>query len=705
MAAKKTILCRVVFIYFGVGFLGAGIIGKAVYTQIHDGAELKKQQAEISESDIIIEPIRGDILASDGRVLATSVPYYEIRMDTRSGGLTDEIFNANIDSLAFYLSKIPGKKSADAYKQAIVKAREQKNRYFAVCTKVDYIQLKKIKRYPIFRLGGNKGGLIIISDDKREQPHAGLAGRTIGYLTKDPFGNFPGLEGAYDGFLRGTQGVRMMQRLPGGVYMPVSGGNSVEPVEGGDVVSTIDVDIQDVAETSLRKCLIKHNAHHGSAVVMEVATGEVKAIVNLGKSGGGYAELYNYALGEAVEPGSTFKLMSYMVALEDRLIQMTDSVNNGNGEVFYHGKKVHDDYRTETLGWLSVEKAFAVSSNVSVTKIIDKHYKGKEKKFVDRLYSMNLNNKLNLDLNGEGEPNIKYPDNKTWSGLTLTQMTYGYEVLLAPIHTLTFYNAVANNGKMVKPRFVKELRRHGALEEQKDVEVIKSSIASSATIRTVKQMMEAVVTYGTAKRIKTDLYKIAGKTGTAQIANEKYGYTRDKQHYASFVGYFPADRPKYSCIVTVYAPIQNGTGGGVVAAPVFREISDKIFAADPYMSETLKPAKKGMMTDIPFSKSGAYTDLLYVLDELNIPVKEGAAKTEWVSATGGEKALQIEKRIINKKSVPNVVDMGLKDALFLLEECGLQVSVRGRGRIVSQSLAAGSELVKNRTIVLEMSQE
>ncbi|MDR2848728.1 MAG: hypothetical protein LBV39_06440, partial [Bacteroidales bacterium] len=374
-AVKKTILVRVAFIYFVVGLMGVSIIGKVIYTQLHDGTQLKEEQAKISESDITIDPIRGDITASDGRVLATSIPYYEIRMDTRAGGLTDDIFNANIDSLALYLSEIPGNKSAAAYKQDIVNARKHGQRFFMVCSKVDYIQLKKIKRYPIFRLGSNKGGLITVSDDRREQPHAGLAGRTIGYLTKDPFGNFPGLEGAYDAFLRGKQGVKMVQRLPGGVFMPVSGGNSVEPVEGGDVVSTIDVDIQDVAEMSLRKCLIKHNAHHGSAVVMEVATGEVKAIVNLGKNGNGYAERYNYALGEAVEPGSTFKLMSYMAALEDGFIHLNDSVNNGNGEVFYYGKKVHDDQRPETMGWLSVEKAFAVSSNVSVTKIIDKHYK------------------------------------------------------------------------------------------------------------------------------------------------------------------------------------------------------------------------------------------------------------------------------------------------------------------------------------------
>jgi cell division protein FtsI (penicillin-binding protein 3) len=316
---------------------------------------------------------------------------------------------------------------------------------------------------------------------------------------------------------------------------------------------------------------------------------------------------------------------------------------------------------------------------------------------------MNLNNKLNIELSGESEPFIKYPDNNLWSGLSLTQIAYGYEVLLTPIHTLTFYNAVANNGKMVKPRFVKELRRHGSLEERKEVTVIKSSVASQATIQKAKQMMESVVNYGTAKHIKTNLYKIAGKTGTAQIANEQSGY-KNKQHYASFVGYFPADRPKYSCIVTVYAPSQNGTGGGVVTAPVFREIADKIYAADPDMSDALKPEKHDIMADIPYSKSGFYNDLAYVWKALEIPVCKDHPKTEYVSVTTGEKEVEVKARGVHPNLVPNVVDMGLKDALFLLEQKGMRVSVRGRGKIVSQSVEPGSEIARNQTVVLEMSQ-
>jgi cell division protein FtsI (penicillin-binding protein 3) len=703
---KREILFRVGIVYFAVLTMALAVIGKIIYTQIAEGAELKKKMENISLKDIIIEPNRGDILATDGRILATSLPSYEIRMDTRATGLTDELFHSKIDSLAQCLAKVLGKKSASMYKQEITSARKQNKRYFLIDARVDYTSLKAIKKFPVFRLGPNKGGLITVQESIRKQPHGGLAARTIGYLTKDPNGNFPGLEGAFDAHLRGERGVGVMQKLSGGVLMPVNGINSVEPKDGGDVVSTIDVNIQDVAETSLRRRLQYHNAHHGTAVVMEVETGEIKAIVNLGKNEyGNYRELYNYALGESIEPGSTFKLMSYMAALEDGKLQPTDSVDNGqSGAVYYYGKRVHDDQRQETMGWLTVEEAFAHSSNISVTKLIDRLYKGNEKQFIDRLYSMNLNQKLGLELSGEGEPDIKYPGSKYWSGLSLTQMSYGYEVRLAPIHVLAFYNAVANGGEMVKPRFVKKITRHGAVEHGFDVQVIKSSIASAATIRKVKKMMEAVVEYGTAKRIKTDLYAIAGKSGTAQVANEKYGYRGDRKYYASFVGYFPADRPKYSCIVSIYAPTVNGTGGSTVSAPVFREIADKIYAADPDMRETLKPVKRGAIADIPYSKSGRYNDLDYVLNELDIPVEMGKDKSDWVTATSDSTHIRLQTRTMNKNLVPNVVDMGLKDALYLLEERGLQVSVRGRGRVVSQSVAAGSKVVPNSVITLGMSQ-
>jgi cell division protein FtsI (penicillin-binding protein 3) len=704
MSVKKDILFRVGIIYFFVFASAFTIIGKVVYTQVSEGAELEKQKKKISLTNIIIEPDRGDILAADGRLLATSLPSYEIRMDTRAAGLTDQIFNDSIDALCQSLSKLLGRKPAAMYKRDIVAARNQKNRYYLIENRLDYNDLKAIKKFPIFRLGTNSGGLISVQKNIRRQPNGGLAARTIGYLTEDPHGNFPGLEGAFDAYLRGERGVGVMQKLPGGALMPVGGVNSTEPKDGGDIVSTIDINIQDVAETSLRKQLQYHNAHHGTAVVMEVATGEIKAIVNLGKDEyGNYRELYNYSLGESIEPGSTFKLMTYMAMLEDGKLQPTDSIDNGrSGAVYYYGKRVDDDNRRETMGWLTVEKAFAYSSNISATKFVDKHYRGKEKQFIDRLYSMNLNQKLGLELSGEGEPEIRYPGSSYWSKLSLTQMAYGYEIRLAPIHVLTFYNAVANDGKMVKPRFVKKLVRHGTTEQTYDVQVVKSSIASAATIRKVKKMLEAVVEYGTAKRIKTNMYQIAGKSGTAQVANEKYGY-RNLKYYASFVGYFPADRPKYSCIVSIYAPTVNGYTGGAVSAPVFKEIADKIYAADPNMRETLKPEKRGVMADIPYSKSGSFNDLSYVFKELNIPVEKETGKPDWVTAKNNDTGVELKQRTMDKTLVPNVVDMGLKDALYLLEERGLRVSVRGRGRVVSQSVAPGSKILLNGSIILEMS--
>jgi cell division protein FtsI (penicillin-binding protein 3) len=694
-------------IFYVMSLFALVIIGKVTYVNITEGERLDSIRRAQNIKDIIIEPNRGNILAANGGVLATSLPMYDIRMDTRAAGLTDKIFNDSIDALCQSLARFPGRKPASVYRAEIVAARNQQkpNRNLLIASRIDYNDLKIIKKYPLFRLGANRGGIKVEQKNIRKQTNGGLAARTIGYLTEDPNGNFPGLEGAFDAFLRGERGVGVMHKLPGGEMIPVNSANTIEPIDGGDIVSTIDINIQDIAEINLRQRLEHHNAHHGTAIVMEVATGEIKAIANLGRDESGkYRELYNYALGESIEPGSTFKLMSYMAMLEDGKLQLTDSINNGfSGEVFYHGKRVHDDGRRETMGWLTVEKAFAYSSNISVTKFVDKYYRGKEKQFIDRLYSMNLNQKLGLELSGEGDPDIKYPGSRYWSGLSLTQMAYGYEVRLAPIHVLTFYNAVANDGKMVKPRFVKKLTRQGVTEKAFDVHVIKSSIASAATIRKVKQMMEAVVEYGTAKRVKPSLYRIAGKSGTAQVANEKYGYRGDRKYYASFVGYFPADRPKYSIIVSIYAPTVNGYGGGAVAAPVFREIADKIYAADPDMRETLKPEKRNAMIDIPLSKSGSFSDLNYVLKELNIPFESEKGSAHWATASAGNTGVELKKRTMDKKLVPNVIGMGLKDALFLLEEREMRVSVRGRGKVVAQSVAAGNRVSANGNIILEMS--
>ena len=703
MSVKKNILFRAGIIYFAMFIFAVAIIVKVIRTQVREGAELKQMIERNHLRNNIIEPNRGDILAADGRLLATSLPLYDIRMDTRV--VNEQLFNDSIDALSQSLSRLLGNKPASVFRREIVAARRSGNRYHLIARRVGYNEKKAIQNFPIFRLGRNTGGLIIEEHHVRVQPHGGLAARTIGYTHQEPHGNFPGLEGAFDAFLRGERGFSVMQRLPGGTLIPVPGANSIEPRDGGSVVSTIDINIQDVAETSLRRRLQYHNAQHGSVVVMEVATGKIRAIVNLGRDRfGNYRELYNYALGESIEPGSTFKLMTYMAMFEDGKLQITDSINNGqSGFVSFFGNRVTDGGRAETMGWLNVEQAFAHSSNIAITQWADRFYRGRERQFIDRLYSMNLNQPLGLELSGEAPPEIRYPTHRLWSGLSLTQKAFGYELRMTPIQILAFYNAVANNGRMVRPRFVRKLTRHGAIEQTFDVQVIKPSIASASTIRKARRMMEAVVEYGTARRINTDMYKIAGKTGTAQVANERFGY-HDRKYYATFVGYFPADRPKYSMIVSIYDPKINGFSGGVVAAPVFREIADRIFASDPDMRETLRPERRGMMVDVPYSKSGNFNNLSLVLRELNIPMERDAERSEWVTTRVNDSKVEMTHRAMDENLVPNVVGMGLRDALFLLEQRGMRVSVRGRGRVVSQSVAPGSRVAPNGSIALVMSQ-
>jgi cell division protein FtsI (penicillin-binding protein 3) len=494
-----------------------------------------------------------------------------------------------------------------------------------------------------------------------------------------------------------------MQVLSGGVLMPVSDDNEVDPKDGYDIVSTIDVNIQDLAESALRRQLSVHNAHHGCAILMEVRTGEIKAITNLEKDEyGNYRELYNYAIGESTEPGSTFKLASLMAAFEDGYIQLGDTIDTENGTVTYYGKTIRD-HDEKGLGKITVQQVFEHSSNVGVAKIIKKYYTGKEKQFIDRLYGMKLNQKLNLDIKGEGVPEIKYPGDKLWSGISLPMMAYGYEVKLAPIHILTLYNAIANNGKMVKPRFVKEMKYHEKTIKTFGTEVIESSICSNSTLKKVKIMLEGVVERGTAKNLRNEAFKIAGKTGTAQIAKLKAGYkTPDGISYsASFVGYFPADDPLYSCIVVVNSPSNSVYYGNVVAGPVFKEIADKVYSTNLDLQPILKP-EKGIV-DLPYSKTGLRKDLDYVFDKLDIDVDNSNAKSSWISTARKEDKIQYNNRIVQQNLVPNVVDMGLRDAMFLLENAGLRVVVKGRGKVVGQSISPGVKVKQGETIILEMS--
>ncbi|MFH2096293.1 MAG: penicillin-binding protein 2, partial [Bacteroidota bacterium] len=647
---RGDILWRIGLLYILMIVFAVAIIARVVYIQVAEGDSLKEKASSYALKNITIEPNRGDICAVDGRVLSSSVPFYELRMDLGSDALDQESFSNNIDSLSLCLSKLFGDKSQQAYKRDLLDAKAKNSRYFLIKRNVTFLQLKEAKKFPIFRLGKFKGGLIVIQDNKRMKPFLNLASRTIGYLSKDESAPKVGLEGAYDRQLRGVQGVKLMQKLSGNDWKPVNDGNEVEPVDGNTLITTIDINFQDVAENALMKHLKSHEADHGCAILMEVETGEIMAMANLTRtSDGEYVESYNYAIGESTEPGSTFKLASLIVALDDGYIDIDDSVETGKGIVYYYDLPVRD---TKTHGKLSVQEAFEVSSNVGISKIITANYGSNPVKFVDKLYAMGLNEKLGLEIRGEGKPLIKYPGDSMWSGVTLPQMSIGYEVKLTPLQILTFYNAIANDGKMVKPRFVRYLRQHGDTIKIFPTEIIKPLICTGSTIKKVKLLLEGVVERGTAKNLSNTVYKIAGKTGTAQIAKSKAGYGAIKSYQASFVGYFPADNPKYSCIVVVNAPSNEVYYGNLVAGPIFKEIADKVYSTSLEIHESLDP--RGTFADVPVCMDGYYPDIKTVLMNIKINHDDFSGKNKWVNTFCHDSIIEIRGRAVGSGLIPNV---------------------------------------------------
>lgn len=700
MSIKRDIIWRVGVIYFAVLFFALCIIGRVIYLQFFEAEIWKTKSERISFKDVVIEPNRGDIYSIEGRLLSTSVPYYEIRMDLNSNAMDPELFYNNIDSLALCLSQLFKDKNASEYKRKLIIERNNGNRYYLIKRQVNYNQLKKLRTFPIFREGKFKGGLIVRQTNKRILPHLNLAARTIGY-TAD--GSMVGLEGAYDNYLKGVKGIRIEQKLSGDVWMPIDDRNTIEPKNGKDITTTINVNYQDVAEQALLKQLIKANAMHGSAILMEVETGEIKAIANLKRNNNGtYSEAYNFAIGESTEPGSTFKLASIIALLEDKYVDLGDTINTGKGEIKFYNEKLSDT-KEGGYGKITVKQAFEYSSNVGISKIINQYYSKNPKDFVARLYSMNLNEKLGLEIEGEGEPLIKYPTDPTWSGISLPWMSIGYELRLTPLQTLTFYNAIANDGKMVKPIFVKAIMDHGRIVKTFKTEVINHSICSKSTIEKAKELLEGVVENGTAKNLKNKNYKIAGKTGTAQLANQKYGYNQDigASYQASFVGYFPADNPKYSCIVVINSPSRDIYYGNIVAGPVFKEIADKVYSTSVFLKHD-NGTKYTDNQNIPFTKNSYREDIEEVIDELEIPVKKVDVVSKWVITYNRDSCIEIRNRFIKDGIVPNIKGMGAKDAVFILENAGLKVVLNGRGIVMDQSIEPGELINKGEIIKLKL---
>ena len=700
---EKPVLSRAYIAYLVMCVLGIAIIAKVFFIQVIEGDHLRERAANLTTVLQDIEAVRGNIYADDGSMMATSVPIYEIRMDLNADGLSNEAFKEGIDSLAICLAGLFDNQNATEWKRELVVAREKGARYHLVKRNVKYPQMKKLRDFPIFRRGKYRGGLIIEQQNRRERPFRMLAARTIGYERKDlePVG----LEGAYSKELSGVIGKRLKQKISGGEWMPLNGDNEVEPQDGYDLHTTINLNIQDVAENALLKQLQLHDADHGSVILMEVATGEIKAIANLSKDEDGkYWEYYNYAIGESAEPGSTFKLPSLMVAMEDNYVTVDDTVNTGNGTAEFGGETMRDS-KKDGYGVISLKEAFAVSSNIGVMRVIEKHYKEDPGKFIKGLRRMDLGKPVGIEIEGEGSPLIKDPSDATWSGITYLWSSIGYEVKMTPLQVLTFYNAVANNGKMVKPRFIRRITDKSSTVKEFKTEVISESICSESTIKQAQQLLEAVVDSGTAKNLRHANYRIAGKTGTARIAQSNRGYTgqgRKISYQASFVGYFPAEKPQYSCIVVVNAPNRNQYYATHVAGPIFKEIADKVYSTSIEIHDELKDQKTEAFTKLPVAKNGSQGDLLRVYKELEIPVKPSNPENKWVVVQTGPDRVEVGRRNIIENLVPNVLGMSAQDALFLLENAGLRVELRGRGVIKKQSIQPGARIDGGERIILEL---
>jgi len=697
---KTVILARIGVVYIVVIFIALSIIGRVLFIQFGEGEEWKKQSEKLNLRFDNIEAMRGNILSSDGSLLATSVPIFEIRMDVASENITKEVFTRNIDTLALRLSQLFNDKTASEYRKILNQARDESNRYLLIKRDVTYSDLKKLRTFPIFRMGKYKGGLIAVARNKRINPFKELAFRTIGWEREENKNNV-GIEGTFTNVLSGTAGKRLVQRIGNGTWRPINSDNEIEPENGADIVTTINTDIQDVAESALQRQLIECDADHGCAILMEVKTGEIKAIANLGKEKDGtFVEKYNYAIAESSEPGSTFKLASILVALEDKVTDLDRSVATGNGTFQYANRVMHDSHEGG-IGTITVKQAFELSSNIGISQVIYKAYWNRPQKFIDGLYALGINKLTGIEIRGEGYPQIKNTKNRSWSKVSLPWMSIGYEVAITPLQTLTLYNAVANNGCMVRPMLIKEIRKSNLPVKVFQPFVINPAIASKITIDKVRKLLEGVCEEGTGKNIKSSIFKIAGKTGTAQIAMNDNGYNKTN-YKASFVGYYPAEDPKYSCIVVINNPSKGVYYGGSISGPVFLDIAQKVYATNSELHRKKNDSIIQIRTS-PKELVGNRNDLMKICSVLELVNNSDKMQDEWVKSSRSESNFTFSSLTPKIGVVPDVNGMGIRDAVYLLEKAGYKVKFTGLGKVIRQSVEPGVFVNRGTVINLDLS--
>ncbi len=637
--------------------------------------------------------VRGNIYSADNSLLAVSVPYFTLRMDMHPSVVSADTFYKYLRPLCDSLHRMYPQKSAESYRQWLMEGRKRGKRDFLLRANVTYAEMARIRHFPLLKKGQFKGGFIVEEKERRIFPNGELARRTLGYYNAES-GSRVGLEGAYHKELSGVNGRRLTQKVSNGVWRPVYTSDAVAAENGKDIVTTIDIRIQDVAESALQECMELNEAEHGCVVLMEVKTGKVVSIANLSKGKDGiYREDMNYAVGEAVEPGSTFKLASTIAILEESHCPL--SIIVPTGELQFYNRWMKDSHKG---GWgdVSLQEAFEKSSNVGISYLANKVFDKKQVRFVEYLRQMRLDKPLGVEIAGEGMPYIKDPSDKTWSGVSLPWMSIGYELRLTPLQILALYNAVANDGKLMKPLFVSEIRQGDAVVKKMEPQVLVDKICSKETLTKIKAMLEGVVENGTGTCMKNPLYKVAAKTGTAQMNYGKRG--SEKMTYrASITGYFPADNPRYSCIVMITNPQKNRIYGGAVAGPVFKDIADKVYAT--LMQGGLETERFDPAAALPLRAAGYAADISRVGDYLGLRFPE-LEPSSFVRMSGGTNRFGEVNTM--KDVMPDVRGMGLRDATFLLEKYGLKVNVYGKGWVKTQTPAAGTACVKGQAVVLEL---
>ncbi|WP_462219262.1 penicillin-binding protein [Ferruginibacter sp.] len=692
--------------FLGMILLGAVVLGRAFYIQRIEGNYWKDLGKNLHLKYLPIDAERGTIYSEDGNMLSTSVPIFDVFVDFGAEGLREKNgkrFKDNIDSLSISLANLFKDKNAAAYKKLLQQAYKKEDRYFILKKKISFAEYKELRDFPLVRQGRNKSGFIFDTRDKRINPYVLLANRTIGLSREDSTKNV-GLERSYDSLLKGASGQRLARYIAG-AYIPVNDAELVEPERGKDIITTLDTYMQDVTENALMKMMVGNNSLHGTAIVMETATGKIKAIANLGKqTDGSYAEDLNYGIGKATEPGSIFKLATLMSLLDDKYVTIKSNVDCERGVKEFYGLRIHD---THPNGVMTVKEAFAASSNVAFAKMADQYYHSQPSKFIDHLHKYRLDVMTGVDIDAaSAKTTIKKPTNRSWANTTIPFMAHGYEELVTPLHMLMLYNAVANNGKMMKPYLVNAVRDYGVDVKTMEPKVLVDKICSEETLSQLKECLRAVVdsVHGTGHKVLSDnTYGIAGKTGTAVTALNNKGYNKGNKIYqASFIGYFPSNDPKYTMAVV----IQNSNEsklvyGADVSGTVFKEISDRIYGR--YLSNKQFAAPANTDT-AQYNFFGMKKELVSVFGFLKMPFSDSAVNGDFRKSSMKNNFSFLNtswSSTVSSASVtPNVVGMGLKDAVYLLENSGLKVTTAGRGRVVNQSITAATNFKKGQTISL-----